>query len=591
MAVINMFRPENERKILNQQQQQQPHESIHDQRDFQQFSNSKCSTSSTTTKIMKTSPLSRYKLILLILSIIFHCYLSSSSSSSLITANKTSIYSISLAKNFQPKFKLNSSLKTINDDDDDDDNVNYNRIDYTNHSIIKISNLDLHKIFDNQNDHHRNHQPDDNHEILWYDQSDMNNTYAFVRIGPKSLKRVRRDLRYLREQPVFVTTNLQSWLDAEQQHSYHPYTTFPKNNHVMSSQTFHLPANNDIHTATGINEHNNDDDGEDEPVYSNHQSPSSSTTTTMMNARVGGHPIYYSKLLPTFVLNRYYPIAQVNRYLHDVANLPDSSGITLFTIGHTHENRPIQAIEILNNPNDPNFLWIDGCTHAREWVTVTTALYIIDQAIYTKIPINFIIVPILNVDGYVYTWTKDRMWRKNRRPYIGSRLSRHSMPERCTGVDLNRNYDINFGGTGSSPKPFSEPEVRAASDLLSKNRNRIKMTLSLHSFNQLWSCPNAFTTDMTKDHNHHMRILRSIQQAVRQQNGILYDIGPLGSRLYLGSGFMMDWIYHKLGIRDAYLVELRDRGYYGFILPADQILPTATETWAGIQVAIQQIFL
>ncbi|KAH7638643.1 carboxypeptidase a2-like protein [Dermatophagoides farinae] len=440
MAVINMFRPENERKILNQQQQQQPHESIHDQKRF---------------------------------STIF-------------------------------KFKV--------------------------HSIIKISNLDLHKIFDNQNDHHRNHQPDDNHEILWYDQSDMNNTYAFVRIGPKSLKRVRRDLRYLREQPVFVTTNLQSWLDAEQQHSYHPYTTFPKNNHVI-------------------------------------------------------------KLLPTFVLNRYYPIAQVNRYLHDVANLPDSSGITLFTIGHTHENRPIQAIEILNNPNDPNFLWIDGCTHAREWVTVTTALYIIDQAIYTKIPINFIIVPILNVDGYVYTWTKDRMWRKNRRPYIGSRLSRHSMPERCTGVDLNRNYDINFGGTGSSPKPFSEPEVRAASDLLSKNRNRIKMTLSLHSFNQLWSCPNAFTTDMTKDHNHHMRILRSIQQAVRQQNGILYDIGPLGSRLYLGSGFMMDWIYHKLGIRDAYLVELRDRGYYGFILPADQILPTATETWAGIQVAIQQIFL
>ena len=131
MAVINMFRPENERKILNQQQQQQPYESIHDQKLFQQFSNSKCSTSSTTTKIMKTSPLSRYKLILLILSIIFHCYLSSSSSSSLITANKTSIYSISLAKNFQPKFKLNSSLKTINDDDDDDDNVNYNRIDYT----------------------------------------------------------------------------------------------------------------------------------------------------------------------------------------------------------------------------------------------------------------------------------------------------------------------------------------------------------------------------------------------------------------------------------------------------------------------------
>ncbi|KAH9421252.1 hypothetical protein DERP_012825 [Dermatophagoides pteronyssinus] len=467
-----------------------------------------------------------------------------------------------------------------------------NHID-SDHSIIKILNHDLNKIFTDQDDY-RNH-PDDNHEILWYDQSDINNTYAFVRIGPKSLKRVRRDLRYLRQPPVFVTSNLQSWLDAEHNHHHHqPYSTNQKNNYVIgpSSQTTFHPSGNDIMSSTNIEDN---DDEEDEPIY-NHNDHSS----TMMNARVAGNPIHYSKLVPKFALNRYYPIAQVNRYLEDVANLR-SSGITLFTIGYTHENRPIQAIEILNNPNDPNFLWIDGCTHAREWVTVTTALYIIDQAIYSKIPINFIIVPVLNVDGYVYTWTKDRMWRKNRRPYIGSRLSRHSMPERCTGVDLNRNYDINFGGSGSSknpcsflyqgPQPFSEPEVRAASDLLSNNRHRIKMTLSLHSFNQLWSCPNAFTTEKTKDHNHHMRVLRSIQQAVRQQNGVIYDIGPLGSKLYLGSGFMMDWIYHKLGIRDAYLVELRDRGFYGFILPADQIWPTATETWAGIQAAIQQIFL
>nr|XP_027200304.1 carboxypeptidase A2-like [Dermatophagoides pteronyssinus] len=549
---------------------------------------SECLTSTTPVTRMTTFTSSSSSLgnkFLLILSIV---YLLSSSSTTISSANITTtpVYSLSLAKNFQPKqLEINSeTLETIND--------KYNKIDYTNHSIIKILNHDLNKIFTDQDDY-RNH-PDDNHEILWYDQSDINNTYAFVRIGPKSLKRVRRDLRYLRQPPVFVTSNLQSWLDAEHNHHHHqPYSTNQKNNYIIgpSSQTTFHPSGNDIMSSTNIE----DDDEEDEPIY-NHNDHSS----TMMNARVAGNPIHYSKLVPKFALNRYYPIAQVNRYLEDVANLR-SSGITLFTIGYTHENRPIQAIEILNNPNDPNFLWIDGCTHAREWVTVTTALYIIDQAIYSKIPINFIIVPVLNVDGYVYTWTKDRMWRKNRRPYIGSRLSRHSMPERCTGVDLNRNYDINFGGSGSSknpcsflyqgPQPFSEPEVRAASDLLSNNRHRIKMTLSLHSFNQLWSCPNAFTTEKTKDHNHHMRVLRSIQQAVRQQNGVIYDIGPLGSKLYLGSGFMMDWIYHKLGIRDAYLVELRDRGFYGFILPADQIWPTATETWAGIQAAIQQIFL
>lgn len=303
-----------------------------------------------------------------------------------------------------------------------------------------------------------------------------------------------------------------------------------------------------------------------------------------------------SKIVPNFTLNEYAPLSQVNRFLKEIQSTVP--GVTVFTIGMSHENRPIQAIEIMNNPNDHRFVWIDGCTHAREWVTVTTALYIIEQVILKKVPINFIIVPVLNVDGYVYTWTKDRMWRKNRRSYSMRRAAQ--VPDRCNGVDLNRNYDINFGGTGSStnpcsylyqgPFPFSEPEVRAASTLLKNNRHRIKMTLSLHSFNQLWACPNAFTNDLTPDHHHHMQVLRAVQQAVYSTNAVRYDIGPLGQSLYLGSGFMMDWIYHKLGIRDAYLVELRDRGYYGFILPADQIWPTATETWNGLRAAIKTIF-
>lgn len=40
------------------------------------------------------------------------------------------------------------------------------------------------------------------------------------------------------------------------------------------------------------------------------------------------------------------------------------------------------------------------------------------------------IVPILNPDGYEYTHTHDRMWRKNRAKHDGERV----------GVDLNRNF-------------------------------------------------------------------------------------------------------------------------------------------------------
>jgi hypothetical protein len=50
--------------------------------------------------------------------------------------------------------------------------------------------------------------------------------------------------------------------------------------------------------------------------------------------------------------------------------------------------------------------------------------------------------------SYVYTWTNQRLWRKNRSP----------PPERstCHGVDLNRNYNVKWGEGGSSTNPCSE---------------------------------------------------------------------------------------------------------------------------------------
>lgn len=66
------------------------------------------------------------------------------------------------------------------------------------------------------------------------------------------------------------------------------------------------------------------------------------------------------------------------------------------------------------------------------------------------------------IHRYEYTFTRDRLWRKNRRRAIGSS---------CTGVDLNRNFGYRWGGMGTSKDPcreiyagsgpFSEPETKA----------------------------------------------------------------------------------------------------------------------------------
>lgn len=51
----------------------------------------------------------------------------------------------------------------------------------------------------------------------------------------------------------------------------------------------------------------------------------------------------------------------------------------------------------------------------------------------------------------------------------------------------------------------------------------------------------------------------------------------------------MDWAKGVVGIPYVYLLELRDRGEYGFMLPARDILPSAEETWQGIVAAADTI--
>lgn len=54
------------------------------------------------------------------------------------------------------------------------------------------------------------------------------------------------------------------------------------------------------------------------------------------------------------------------------------------------------------------------------------------------------------------------------------------------------------------------------------------------------------------------------------------------------SGSSIDWAYNN-GIKYAFTFELRDTGRYGFLLPADQIIPTAEETWLGLKTIMEHV--
>lgn len=146
-------------------------------------------------------------------------------------------------------------------------------------------------------------------------------------------------------------------------------------------------------------------------------------------------PHYSSSLEGAFRLDEYHPLSEIYSFLDQLA--ARYKQVQVFTIGRTAENRPIKALELVNNATDSDFVWLDALTHAREWITGSTIVYIIDQLVagqrqFGAGPLhnkNYIVVPVVNPDGYVYTWTTNRMWRKNR-----ARSPSRGPESKCVGV-------------------------------------------------------------------------------------------------------------------------------------------------------------
>ena len=55
------------------------------------------------------------------------------------------------------------------------------------------------------------------------------------------------------------------------------------------------------------------------------------------------------------------------------------------------------------------------------------------------------------------------------------------------------------------------------------------------------------------------------------------------------AGGSFDWTKAVAGIAKSFAMELRDDGYYGFLLPEEQIKPAAKETFRGIRAAIEMM--
>ncbi|NXO62473.1 CBPA1 Carboxypeptidase, partial [Phainopepla nitens] len=295
----------------------------------------------------------------------------------------------------------------------------------------------------------------------------------------------------------------------------------------------------------------------------------------------------------TFNYEAYHTIDEIYNFI-DLLVAENPNLVSKLEIGRSTEDRPLYVLKFSTGGTNRPAIWIDTGIHSREWVTQASGVWfakkIVDdhannEGVASILETMDIFLEIVtNPDGFAYTQTKNRLWRKTR--------SKHLF---CVGVDPNRNWDAGFGEAGASANPCSEtyhgpyansePEVKAIVDFV-KSHGNIKAFISIHSYSQLLLYPYGYTETPAPDQEELHEISTKAVEALTSLYGTKYKYGSIITTIYRASGGSIDWAYNQ-GIKYSFTFELRDTGRYGFLLPAKQIVPTAEETWLALKVILE----
>ncbi|KAG9464152.1 hypothetical protein GDO78_020388 [Eleutherodactylus coqui] len=250
-------------------------------------------------------------------------------------------------------------------------------------------------------------------------------------------------------------------------------------------------------------------------------------------------------------------------------------------------------MKIGNQESAKKGVFVECGIHAREWISPAFCQWFIAEAVktygknkeMTKLldSLIFHVLPVFNIDGYVWTWTSDRMWRKNRAP---------TPNDKCFGTDLNRNFNISWDGIYRDDEPCSggyagtapesAPETQAVTRYIRDSLSSLKAYISFHSFSQLLLYPYGYTSEATPNHEKLEEMAKSALKALQSLYNTTYTYGPIYTTIYPVCGSSIDWTY-DIGIKYSFVFELRDEGEYGFLLPEHDIEATCEETMLAVK--------
>ncbi|GAA5836690.1 hypothetical protein JCM11251_002700 [Rhodosporidiobolus azoricus] len=258
---------------------------------------------------------------------------------------------------------------------------------------------------------------------------------------------------------------------------------------------------------------------------------------------------------------------------------------------------------------------VSGTQHAREWIAASTTMYLMHDLLAVEEgdegsekrrakllnQVEFTFVPVVNPDGYVYSWDVDRLWRKSRQP-VG---------KDCFGIDLNRNWGFQFErGPRPNPcsdsypgsEPFESVELQALSELLAPNLKRegmgkkanagakVDAFLDVHSFGQMLLYPYSYTCSSSPPDSENLsEAVLLMSHSLKSVHGKAFETGSVCEVSLTSPGESLDWSYSVGKVRWSFGAELRDAGVFGFLLPPSQIRPSGEEMSAALRSLTQFI--
>ncbi|KAF2124252.1 hypothetical protein P153DRAFT_390803 [Dothidotthia symphoricarpi CBS 119687] len=344
---------------------------------------------------------------------------------------------------------------------------------------------------------------------------------------------------------------------------------------------------------------------------SDFEASTSDIETKIMHENLGlsiadeqGFEVYAAGLAPNSTwFNSYHTIADHMQWVTDLAAAyPKNSEV--ISAGKSVEGRDIKGIHIWGSGgkgSKKGVVW-HGTVHAREWITTMVVEYAAYQLLSStdattaafKDKYDFYIFPIVNPDGFAFTQTNDRLWRKNRQT---------TPTASCIGRDINRNWPNHWdqrAGASTAPcdQDYKGPSstdgvetkaLKAQLDSIAAGKG-IQLYMDIHSYSQLWMYPYGYTcSGVVPLSAQYQSLTKGAIAAVKAVHGTTFTGGPICSTIYQVSGSSVDYASENAKATFSMTVELRDTGTYGFVLPAAQILPSGEEMWAGLAYVLKNM--